>query len=827
MADTAISKAWGLAKRGDLDEALNLVGSQFDKEFGPTYLSRAMLGAIFVKAGQVERGLMALCVDWTQADADASGLAGAVLFGLARFDEALPALRHAVAGKPSDPGAHLVNLGRTLVYLGQAEEALPYLRRGVAQSTHDQVLAAQALAEALLALGRFEEALAALPQSNEDEEVVVSRAVVLAMSGRHDEAASFVAKEVERAPDSILLLLLQADLAEVCGRTGESINVLRKALEQDPESISLWVRLAHCGRISGSAPHVKEAVDRAMQLAQDKGPAEQALAHCANAHMLVSAGMVAEGQAAYRKALELAPDTGYALSGLGHLLLQNGLLDEAVACFEKLKAIAPLQGWSQLIHARKLPDDDLTLENMERVARQPSLEGPLNSGLMLTVAAAWDKKKNYDRAMTLAREANEAARKLLPYDPAAHRKLIEREIARFSKDFMASRAGWGNPSRLPVFVLGMPRSGTTLTEQILGSHSKVFGAGELSLIPEQIGKLEAWQLKLGSGQTYPECVADLSADMSRTHAGILLERLCAFEPGAQHVVDKLPHNFQHIGLIKLLFPNAVIFHCKREPRDVAVSNYITDYAAKFGGMGFAYDLGWIGAQLVDHDRLMAHWHEVFPGQIFEVSYEELVEDTETWARRMIAFLGLEWEAGVLDFQDLDRPVKTASAWQVRQPIYKTSKERWKRYKAHLGQLEEALSEVPPMPEATPLPSVPPGLFGNGMELLKAGKLKEAEDAFLRLIAAHPSHAGAHHFLGVVQVQQGLLEKAARSMRHSLQLLPHHPSWFENLARAEYALGNIDVAKQLLERSRRMRQPHTESISTVDVAARRIDDGASV
>lgn len=235
MADTAISKAWGLAKRGDLDEALNLVGSQFDKEFGPTYLSRAMLGAIFVKAGQVERGLMALCVDWTQADADASGLAGAVLFGLARFDEALPALRHAVAGKPSDPGAHLVNLGRTLVYLGQAEEALPYLRRGVAQSTHDQVLAAQALAEALLALGRFEEALAALPQSNEDEEVVVSRAVVLAMSGRHDEAASFVAKEVERAPDSILLLLLQADLAEVCGRTGESINVLRKALEQDPE----------------------------------------------------------------------------------------------------------------------------------------------------------------------------------------------------------------------------------------------------------------------------------------------------------------------------------------------------------------------------------------------------------------------------------------------------------------------------------------------------------------------------------------------------------------------------------------------------------------
>lgn len=819
MEDIAIHTAWDLANRGDLGGALDLVNSQLDQEFGPAGLSRALLGAIFVKAGQTERALMALRADWTQADADASGLAGALLFGLARFEEALPALRHAVVGKPSDPGAHLVNLGRTLAYLGQAEEALPYLQQGVAQSTHDEVLAVQSLAEALLALGRVEEALAALPETNEDEAVVASRALVLAMAGRHEEAALFVAKAVERAPDSLRLLLLQADLAEVSGRTHETVNLLRKALEQDPESISLWVRLAHCGRISGSAPHVKEAVDRAMQLAQDKGPAELAMAHCANAHMLVSAGMAAEGEAAYRKALELAPDTVYALSGLGHLLLQNGLVDEAVACFEKLKAIAPLQGWSQLIHARKLPDDDATLENMELVARQPSIEGPVHSGLMLTVAAAWDKKKNYDRAMTLAREANEAAQKLLTYDPAAHRKRIEREIARFSKDFMASRAGWGHPSRLPVFVLGMPRSGTTLTEQILGSHSKVFGAGELSLIPEQIGKLEAWQLKLGSGQTYPECVADLSASMSRTHADILLEKLCALKPGVQHVVDKLPHNFEHIGLIKLLFPNAAIFHCKREPRDVAVSNYITDYAAKFSGMGFAYDLGWIGEQLVDHDRLMAHWHEVFPGQIFEVAYEELVEDTEGWARRMIAFLGLEWEAGVLDFQDLDRPVKTASVWQVRQPIYKTSKERWKNYQAHLGQLEEALCKVPPMPEATPLPSIPPGLFANGMELLKTGKLKEAEGAFLRLIAAHPNHAGAHHFLGVAQVQQGLLEAAAGSMRRSLQLLPHHPSWFENLARAEYALGNSDAAKQLFERSRRMRQRHTESISTFDVAER--------
>ncbi len=338
---------------------------------------------------------------------------------------------------------------------------------------------------------------------------------------------------------------------------------------------------------------------------------------------------------------------------------------------------------------------------------EPGRTGAVTSAVY--PATAWEKKKEYDKAWQFAVDANTAAKEHLLYRPEHHRAHVEREMARFSPEFMQSRAGYGIESRVPTFVLGMPRSGTTLVEQILGSHSRVYGAGELSLVPELIRKLNAWEIKLGTRRSYPECIDDLGKDESRRFAERHLAELQAYAPGAERVVDKLPHNFEHVGLIKLLFPNARILHLKREPRDVAMSNYFVDYAAKFGGMGFAYDLSWIGEQLVDHQRLMNHWHRVFPGQILDVDYDALVEDVEGWAHRIIDYLELPWEEEVLAFQELDRAVKTASVWQVRQPVYTTSKAKWKRYAEHLEPLENVLADIPPMPEPLPLSRIPAAL----------------------------------------------------------------------------------------------------------------------
>ena len=726
------------------------------------------------------------------------------MLGLGLIEPAIQALQRATAGPTRDPGAHHSNLGRALVIAGRPEEALPHLRTGLELATHDHSLALRSLTEALGALGRTDEALALLPDDFAQEEAVVTRVRLLAAAARHDEAANYLRGALRHCPNATGLLRLAADLAEVRGRDGEAVALVRRALDKEPESVALWARLAQMGRKGALHGAAREAADQALRLARGGNPPTLAMALAADAHVKSECGDVTGAEAAWREALRLSPGFVPALSGLGHLLMQQGHVEDAVSYFKQVQAAAPLQGWAQLIHAREVPEDDSVLERMESAARQPGLEGPMRAGLLFTTSAAWDRKKAYGRAFQAAHDANEASKHHLTYRPEQHRAKVDEIMARYSREFMASRAGWGHPTRAPVFVLGMPRSGTTLCEQILAGHSAVFGAGELGQIPEQIGNLVAWEQKLGSGLTYPGCITELTREECQGIAARLLAQLQQMGPGAPHIIDKLPHNFENIGLIKLLFPNATIFHCRREPRDIAVSNYMTDYAAKFGGMGFAYDLGWIGEQLVDHDRLMRHWHEVFPGQIFEVVYEELVEDTEGWARRMLAHLGLPWEPQVLEFQSLERPVKTASVWQVRQPVYKTSKARWKRYEAHLGPLEEALARVPPMPAALPLPTLPAGLYAEGMRHLAQGEPAQAQACFEQVLAANPRHAAANQFLGAALLQLGRAPEAVVAMRRSVRLRPGHASWFENLAVAEGAAGYAQAEQQAREMASRLR-----------------------
>src|SRR5690606_33363437 len=240
---------------------------------------------------------------------------------------------------------------------------------------------------------------------------------------------------------------------------------------------------------------------------------------------------------------------------------------------------------------------------------------------------------------------------------------------------------------------------------------------------------------------------------------------------AKHVIDKLPHNFENIGLIKLLFPQARIISVRRDPRDIALSNYFTDYQAKHGGMGFAYDMRWIGEQLADHNLLMHHWQQVFPGEILEVSYEDLVENLEGEARRMLDDVGVEWEPQVLAFNELDRPVKTASVWQVRQPVYKSSKAKWLRYQAHLAPLTRGTNakiEWQPI-EMLALPE--PGLLNAGVDLYKQDKLDEAEYRFKQLLHHIPEHAAGNFMLGLVYARKGHLPEAAELMQKGYARCP--------------------------------------------------------
>lgn len=722
---------------------------------------------------------------------------GACLLAGGRVGESVPLLEQAVRLLPKSGGAWL-NLARAYLATGEPERAIATLDAAEPFPDKDPGLFRMSRVEALSRLGRHDEAETLMRQAAESgvQGATAPLVQMLGARGRHDEAWHILKEALESDADNAGLMELAAELAQVRGRFGEAAHWLKRALDKQPEHSGLWSRLAMLSSRRLGEKSAREAADRALELTEGQSGPIRAHAVTAHAHVLAEGNDMAGAEQAYREALALVPHFIPAMSGLGQLLMQLGRVDEATVVFEDLKKVAPLQGWSQLIHAREVPEDENVLEQMALAAHRPSLEGPVQSHLLFTLASAWEKKKEYAKAWEFATEANAAAKEHLPYRPEQHRARVEREMARFSAEFMQSRAGYGIDSRVPTFVLGMPRSGTTLVEQILGSHSKVFGAGELSLVPELIQKLNAWEMKLGTRRSYPECIDDLGKDESRRFAEKHLAELQAYAPEAERVVDKLPHNFEHIGLIKLLFPNARILHLKREPRDVAMSNYFVDYAAKFGGMGFAYDLSWIGEQLVDHQRLMSHWHRVFPGQILEVDYDALVEDVEGWARRIVDYLELPWEEGVLSFQDLDRAVKTASVWQVRQPVYTTSKEKWKRYAAYLEPLENALADIPPMPDPQPLPRVSPGLFLEGMAYLQAGRPADAEAAFRALVVARPAHAAAHHFLGAALFQQQKMMEARKAMRRSLELLPVHRQWLENLRAVEKALGNSDEVEKL-------------------------------
>ena len=264
------------------------------------------------------------------------------------------------------------------------------------------------------------------------------------------------------------------------------------------------------------------------------------------------------------------------------------------------------------------------------------------------------------------------------FDSEALRRTTSGLIETFTPGFFAELARADNRSELPVFIVGMPRSGTSLVEQIVASHPDVFGAGELT----HIGQI-AGVLRRDGAEFCSEWKAELLSRLSNDHLGKLLR----LAPNASRIVDKMPDNLFHLGLISMLFPRARVIVCRRDPRDTCLSCYFQFFPA---GNLFSYDLADCGIRHRETERLMIHWRQVLPIAVIEVEYELLVSDLEGQSRRLIAFLGLDWNPACLDFYRTKRTVLTASSWQVRQPLFAGSVGRWRRYERELGPLMESL-----------------------------------------------------------------------------------------------------------------------------------------
>jgi len=630
----------------------------------------------------------------------------------------------------------------------------------------------------------------------------------LAEHYHHAQAEEILKAALKQSPDNIIMLSQLAQLAQVQGHFIQAMRLLKKALKQENNNIGLWVKLASTC-LHRAEEQARQAAEKAVALAEAlvESPTHprqlirQLSAQARNALAMVEshAQHYALAETLYRDILTDSPQFLPALQGLGQQQMQCGQIDEALALFEQVKTLDLIKGTSSLINARQFPDDEETLISMAKAAKAPSLEGSVRTGILFQLAAAWDNRHNYEQAFDFVTQANTASKVFLSYDGKAHRQSCARIRMACCEALYQHRPDVGVDSCMPVYVLGMPRSGTTLVEQIIAGHSDIFGAGELGIIPQLIQGLNRWERHVGSGRAYPDCLDDVTPYVSQGIANNILKELQEYAPDAKHIVDKLPHNFENIGVIKFFFPNAKIISVRRDPRDIALSNYFTDYQAKHGGMGFAYDLTDIGEQLADHNLLMSHWHRLFPGQILEINYEDIVEDLESNARKLLDYIGVDWQPEVLKFNELERPVKTASVWQVRQPIYKTSKAKWLRYQAHLAPLINGTNALIEWDAVAMITLPEPGFLTQGVALFKEGDFDGAELCFKKMLHHNPEHAACHYMVGLVYLNKAHMTEAITHIEKALKKTPWQREWRETLIKAYEATGQKNKAKRLKKR----------------------------
>jgi Flp pilus assembly protein TadD len=391
---------------------------------------------------------------------------------------------------------------------------------------------------------------------------------------------------------------------------------------------------------------------------------------------------------AYENAILGNPKNAQAHNNLGALLSARGALDEARQSFKN-----SIQADPHFVHAhynlsslKKYTKDDPHLAALEEIAARADTLPEFDRGrYWFAIGKAREDVGDTDGAFYAYAQGNHIKRRSFYYDPKDNETLTDQIVTKFTTEFFNAHAGHGCLDPTPVFIVGMPRSGSTLIEQILSSHSQVFGAGELKDLDAVIQSA-----KPATGPFYVDWLKTLKPQDFQALGQSYINRLRAMDPKTPLITDKMPANFFYIGLIKLILPQAKIIHTMRHPMDSCFSNYARLFNET---MHFAYDLEELGRYYNSYDRLMRHWHSVLPqGSILHVRYEDVVADLEAQARRIIAYCDLDWEESCLAFHENKRHVKTASIAQVRQPLYKNSVARWERFAKHLEPLRRVIEE---------------------------------------------------------------------------------------------------------------------------------------
>jgi len=620
------------------------------------HILQANIAEMYRRIGQplkaIEHGLRAIALKPDAADAYNN--LGIAYFDVGDYEAAVQHYNTAITVRPRFPEA-LSNRGNALRNLHRFDEAEAEYRRALAINPN--------YAEALNNLGSV---LRDLERPTEAEQAY-KRA--LAQKPGYLEAANnliLAYKDQKRFDEA---LAAAQDALKLHPKNGDALAYMGAVyVEQKKTDLAL----DFLTKSLAVQPNKAETLNMMARAWMDAGQAEKTVECC-------------------RRAIAIKPTYADPYNNMGNALKELGRFDEALAVFDKALALSPHEAsgiYANLSDAKKFRSrDDVHLRGMESL-----LAGKLSDERQIHVhfgaAKAFDDLKLYDEAFRHLAAGNALKRKSIAYDERASLDYFERIRNVFTAEVVQSKAGQAVASTTPILIVGMPRSGTTLVEQILASHRRAAGAGELKDLSDTANNVRN---RDGTLAPYPEYIPVLSDGEVAQLGAAYLTKLNRHAPGADRITDKMPSNFYFVGLAHLALPGAKIIHTNRNAADTCLSCFSKLFS---GELNQTYDLGELGRYYRAYYQLMAHWRAILPpGAFLDIQYEEVVADTEGQARRILDYCGLEWDPRVLDFHHTKRPIKTASSAQVRQPIYNSSVARWRNYEAHLGPLLAEIGDL--------------------------------------------------------------------------------------------------------------------------------------